>query len=1840
MGVEHDANGTPLDNSDDTTTSNVTKLNLSSDLQNSEYKFEFVNSVTLNSDDASDTLTSNGNDIITSVNGNIITGTADGIKVFDIVIYQNTNDGGTDDSYVYTQYQNIDHPTANVDDTLTMEFGFKIKATNGDDESAVQNFTVTVNDSLPNAIDDTFDVNEDSSVNIVLTEEGFGSLTINNGNGADQTLTSTNSIDILDPNDTNIVIGQLTANDAGYVTFTPNPDYSNYASTPSFSYKVTDNDGDFAEGTINLDVNPIADKPTWSHDRVTTDEDTNVALGLKLPTLNDQTDVNSSTTGDNPERIGHIELSSVDKGAIIYNGNTALNDGSEKTSLSIVIVKYIDDGTGTITMVADTDIHYSNVILTNTDYKYLTQDEYEALEVAPNPESHKDIQMYLGASSYEVDDSGEKLIEVAGAYSQKTIRVEVEAVTDDITLKFDNKLNIDDVISDSSDTHPTSDTYTITNNLSEGGNVIDLKLILTSTTGGSDDMDGSEYRSYIISGVPEGTVVEFGDRSATADSSGNLTINASWYNDVNEDVAFTMTLPEHYSGDVNASITLSVKDNDWDSNVTPETKTETVYFNVDVDPVADKVTLNVSQARGLEDSGRDAGNTANDETADDINAKSGNEIPGAIDLDVNVTSDDTDGSETFTVIISDIPTDAIIFYNGDELSQTGTITITDFQNDIPLQVVPPHNSDADFDLSIKAYTVDTDGTTTVTSESIAQTLTMNVQVDGVSDIPVNNTLNIVTASNGHDYQFIVAEDMGNTQDGATIDFKDIYANTDLSSYDNDTSEALSIVVTGLKGEFNIEGATFMGGTGETRTWVFDAASVNDGSVKITTDKNYSGEIDLKVKYVTTEQEGDSATHDYEPVKILVTADTEATMTLKTEVIEDVASAVNFSVAGANGDTNESIQEVRINIDDVTNKEFTLLLNGNDISTAKVEGDYYVLIGADIGNVTVKYASDLGTATDASFSIKYTTIDSAAGIDDESNEISATYNLTLSAVTDAISIDATNINGTNVEVTSTTEETETISITNTGDFTVEVALNAVASDNGDTDTDGSEAVTRLVVENVPLGISVDGADFTQTGEGTNLWFIDVPNGQLDGSFSLTFQVNDALADGTDNVNTVKITAYNQDGVGSDITTAATEMVFVDNIPNSSGGTPSTVNASMELKAYDVVEDTQFSLADVVSITPDVSRNDEAYSISFTAMENVEVLDNPSLRTYEENDADGLGGTHTVYVLNIGTGDIQTALQSVKFLPELNFNDNNDGGEQVAIVATLTAYVPNTRIVDTDTETFVDANVTPITDAITSTAKVDTIVEDGVYNFDINLDTVDDPDYAIIGDVTVAHSGVSGTLTWDGGSVVFDGTTTTATIPSGKITGLEFTPLENEAGQTVLTYSATSQETGASNQETGGGIITLNITPVADGLTLDGLKANGTEFTDVDGTGAIGNEYIALTTNSGTVESATLIDSSESIQTILVDGVPDGFLVFTGTVGNEAMAQNAGVNATGDNTWNVKVDSDGTSPQIWIKAPINWSGDIAGLKLITLVKDGNSVTSAETTFNLHVDAIASSVTISPTKTFEDAYNWTDINLNANMTDLDGSETLSVTLAGQNGLTPLDSTALFALSDGTPISATFDEGTWTLTGIDSTQINNIQMMYHDYNGTVDVTANSVDGTSTGTIVSGSFDLDLDATSNIDLSAETRDLNIVGTSGNDTIVGGSGADTIDAGAGNDKIIFGDGDTIDGGDGTDTLVIDNDLILNFDEIPNSIDNIEKIELGSGNQNITLDLQDVLDMTGDSDNILEVSGDGDDKVTLDDSTGTWAKEDTSSKSGFNEYTATDGNGNDATIFIEIPIEQS
>jgi len=173
-------------------------------------------------------------------------------------------------------------------------------------------------------------------------------------------------------------------------------------------------------------------------------------------------------------------------------------------------------------------------------------------------------------------------------------------------------------------------------------------------------------------------------------------------------------------------------------------------------------------------------------------------------------------------------------------------------------------------------------------------------------------------------------------------------------------------------------------------------------------------------------------------------------------------------------------------------------------------------------------------------------------------------------------------------------------------------------------------------------------------------------------------------------------------------------------------------------------------------------------------------------------------------------------------------------------------------------------------------------------------------------------------------------------------------------------------------------------------------------------------IALKAKNGaeSLDSVSKLDSSETIKTMFIEGIPDGLLIYTGESGSQVMAQNAGDDGSGNSTnaWSITLDGSGTPPKVWVKAPENWSGDVSNAKLVTYVEDGNSLQRVEANLNISIAAVASSVTIDPTKAIGDEQTWTDINLNANMTDLDGSETLILKLTAASGAEALEDSVTF--------------------------------------------------------------------------------------------------------------------------------------------------------------------------------------------------------------------------------------
>ena len=212
---------------------------------------------------------------------------------------------------------------------------------------------------------------------------------------------------------------------------------------------------------------------------------------------------------------------------------------------------------------------------------------------------------------------------------------------------------------------------------------------------------------------------------------------------------------------------------------------------------------------------------------------------------------------------------------------------------------------------------------------------------------------------------------------------------------------------------------------------------------------------------------------------------------------------------------------------------------------------------------------------------------------------------------------------------------------------------------------------------------------------------------------------------------------------------------------------------------------------------------------------------------------------------------------------------------------------------------------------------------------------------------------------------------------------------------------------------------------------------------------------------------------------------------------------------------------------------------------------------------------------------------MDFSSSLTDTDGSETLSnITLSNipdGTNLVDADGNSLSANSDGSYTLNIDDNGSANITLVSSTQID----------------SNSLD------------------------SITTSVTSIESSNGSET--------TLQSTVG----------------GLDTLIYDGDMNLDLGNIVNNTNTIESIDLGSGTQNISISLGDVLDLT-DENNSLKIDGDSQDSVTLsNDSNGdgtadtSWTlgdfKTDAESGATYQDVTGVSDDGSKVTLEINTQI---
>jgi len=179
---------------------------------------------------------------------------------------------------------------------------FTYQAYDGENYSniAMVNITVVNVNDIPIANNDSYAINEDSTLNVAAP--GVLSNDIDYDNGPNP-LTAVLV--------TNVAHGTLTLNSDGSFTYTPDANYNGY---DSFTYQAYDGENYSNIATVNITINSVNDKPIANNDSYTTNEDT--TLNVAAPgVLSNDSDV------DGPNSLTAMLVTDVSHGYLTFYTN-------------------------------------------------------------------------------------------------------------------------------------------------------------------------------------------------------------------------------------------------------------------------------------------------------------------------------------------------------------------------------------------------------------------------------------------------------------------------------------------------------------------------------------------------------------------------------------------------------------------------------------------------------------------------------------------------------------------------------------------------------------------------------------------------------------------------------------------------------------------------------------------------------------------------------------------------------------------------------------------------------------------------------------------------------------------------------------------------------------------------------------------------------------------------------------------------------------------------------------------------------------------------------------------------------------------------------------------------------------------------------------------------------------------------------------------------------------------------------------------------------------------------------------------------------------------------------
>ncbi len=1039
---------------------------------------------------------------------------------------------------------------------------------------------------------------------------------------------------------------------------------------------------------------------------------------------------------------------------------------------------------------------------------------------------------------------------------------------------------------------------------------------------------------------------------------------------------------------------------------------------VNVNPLADDAKLTVREIQGKED------------TLIDLGSKIGLAHLG----------DTTDGSEQLFVRISGLPAGATLLLGGVAvtLDANGYYEVPyDRIND--LKLLPPKNSNVDFDLTIKGVVKDTailtdasGQTHTVVNEKETGSQSLHVDLVGVVDEPHFDLNTTDWTQDGNGYSITIQED-----GRAPLDFK--LTSGEWTDTPLDHSETLNLVLEGLP-----EGARVFDGNGKELTLTFagldgkgnplyqvDVTSL--GNLQIQPPLNSTADLHLVGHVVVTENDGDHKSFDV-PLTIKVEPAIDATDYAKTSHgLEDQFTVLDWQpdlTDGAEKVTHLSLSgiepgyEVWIRVGGV---ETQLTVSGGavDLSDAELQS----LLGG--GQLLVKGPedSDRDTTLQSHVTVTQVDVDSSATAQ---KVIDGTLHVDIQAVVEPDG---------NLVQTGQLESPDGHDIPLDGVFVFE-----------DLDPSSDEVIDYLVISDLPPGFVVVGG----INDGKGNW--TVPHDAL-GSYALrspdgftgtvTFKVSARVVDlGDNNEGDVSAPAYREITASADFHGAthsgqvAADVDF-DNSTPITGVEDHGVNFGSQLKQMVTLGtadsgDDELSIV-ITGLPPGV--NVQGLTYDFVNGEyliklpgGLDDLDRLTLTLPQDYAGDGLHFNVRLVNTDTVSGDTKMVEKDVtlSITPEVDINGGADGLPELQLnVKDVNGDGQPDNLEDTDIH--LDLSV--------KLADISPSVADGGFETVEQVVVTVDPQYG--------HS-----LDKNGQPV----STLTVNDPAD-LKDLVFVPKEHFSGKVPLAVTVDILDTATTGKDRGSwsGNVSFEVLPVNDPANLTVQNVTGQE----DGSVSLGGLGASLIDNDG----------SEQIVGLQIKGVPDGFTLSAPAVN------------IGGGVWQVPVGTDFS--KLTLIPPADFSGTV-DLTLSAFTLDKGLTLPLETSAGFTVtvnpvgDAVITDMQEQASGTEGDVIT---LNLgvetrdtqatggNAGNVHENGPEQVRVTLEG------VPDGAEIRLPSG--VSGTVVDlggGRWQVT-TDGGKLDAVELVTHDANGAmaIKVTAQSLDNGALGPEVNGTIHLDV---------------------------------------------------------------------------------------------------------------------------------------------------------------------